>query len=87
MLLELSLLPIEVQQQILNSKEPIAIMQNGVIIKRYNEFTEPVFDYDLERMKQAVEAPRITVPKFSTNEEFLNWIEKLTDDDFKMEQI
>lgn len=40
------------------------------------------FNFDLERMQKAVEAPSITVPKFDTDEEFLTWLENLTDKDF-----
>lgn len=41
------------------------------------------FNYDLERMKQAVESPSVLVPDFETDEEFLTWINRLEKADFK----
>lgn len=41
------------------------------------------FNFDLEMMKKAVEAPVVDVPKFESDEDFLNWFDNLTDDDFK----
>lgn len=41
------------------------------------------FNFDLEMMKKAVEAPVVDVPKFESDEDFLKWFDNLTDDDFK----
>lgn len=43
---------------------------------------EVPFNYDLERMKKAVEAPSIPVPHFATADELVDWLDHLTDDDF-----
>lgn len=40
------------------------------------------FNYDLERMKKAVEAPAVRVPDFDTDEEFLAWLNALNKKDF-----
>lgn len=43
------------------------------------------FDFDLQRMKQAVEAPSISVPKFDTPEQLLAWMDGLIEADFVAE--
>jgi hypothetical protein len=43
---------------------------------------EILFTFDLERMKKAVEAPSVRVPKLDTFEEFIEWFDNLSDDDF-----
>lgn len=40
------------------------------------------FYYDIERMDEALKAPRVTVPHFDTPEQLLAWIENLTEEDF-----
>lgn len=40
------------------------------------------FNFDLERMQQAVKAPSVTVPKLDTDKEFLTWMDNLTEKDF-----
>lgn len=78
MLLELSLLPIEVQQHIRNNGI-IQIVENGKIVKEA-QFNEPKsyakgdFDYDLERMKYMMDTEFYDMPKFNSDEEFLAWV-------------
>lgn len=46
------------------------------------EHTEGV-DWDLEKMKEAVNAPSVRVPdNINSDKEFRQWITSLTDDDF-----
>jgi len=40
------------------------------------------FNFDLERMQKAVEAPSVVVPRFNTPEELLTWMDNLTEKDF-----
>lgn len=40
------------------------------------------FNFDLPRMKQAVEAPRVSVPTGMSPEELMAWLDGLTEDDF-----
>lgn len=47
-----------------------------------NLVDEVPFNYDLERMKKAVEAPAVRVPDFDTDEEFLAWLNALNKKDF-----
>ncbi|MDO4440590.1 MAG: hypothetical protein Q4B81_00220 [Moraxella sp.] len=91
MLIELSQLPLAIQEQILNNNTSmVQIVNNGQVIKTM-QLSEPKsyaygdFDYDLEQMKQAIEAPYVTVPNFESAEELLHWMENLSDDDFVAE--
>lgn len=87
MILELATLPIAIQEQITHLKagEQLIIANQGREITSATvnpSYEKGDFDYDLQRMKQAVEAPRITVPRFDTVEELSAWLDNLTDADF-----
>lgn len=78
MLLELSLLPVEIQQQILNIKanEAIHIVNNGHIIKQLTQTHNDNFAFDMQRIQQSIESGVVDVPKFNTHEEFLKWLNR-----------
>lgn len=40
------------------------------------------FYYDIERMDEALKAPRVAVPHFDTPEQLMAWMENLTEADF-----
>ena len=40
-------------------------------------------NFDLNRMKEAVEAPSVEIPHFNTSGELREWIMNLTDEDFE----
>lgn len=40
------------------------------------QMDEPVFNYDLERMKEALEAPSYKLPPNLSFEEFMEWMKK-----------
>ena len=89
MLIELTTLPLEIQEQIQRIKqgEQIIITDQGKVMTCATVDTQPSyangdFEFDLERMKQAVEAPTVAVPHFDSDEDFLAWLENLTDADF-----
>lgn len=92
MLIELSQLPAVMQQHILTKNtEIVQVVNNGQVISdlQFNQpksYAKGDFDYDLERMKQAVNAPSIVVPKFDTPEKLLEWMDNLTDNDFIVEK-
>lgn len=52
------------------------------IIKETTQPIEKPFNYDLSRMKKAVEAPTVTVPYFDNDDDFDIWLNNLTDSDF-----
>ncbi|WP_169798136.1 hypothetical protein [Moraxella oblonga] len=72
---------------------PVQFTNNGeVVLTLTEEIKQPSyakgdFDYDLERMKQAVEAPYVVMPKFDNDDDFFAWVENLTDDDFISEKV
>lgn len=80
MILELSLFPVEFQQQLLKN-ESVQIVDNGKIIKTIN-FDEPKsyakgdFDYDLERMKYMMDTEFVEMPKGTAKdlETFEQWL-------------
>lgn len=85
MIIELNQLPQAIQQQILTTTDPIQIVNNGKVIKHFTptkSYAEGDFSFDLDRMKKAVEAPSIVVPKFDTPEQLLAWMDSLTSEDF-----
>lgn len=93
MLIEISTLPPAIAEQILTIKNgnTVQFADNGEVFARLTEeikqpsYAKGDFDYDLERMKKAVEAPYVTVPDFDTAEELLAWMENLSDDNFVTE--
>lgn len=88
MLIELNQLPTVMQQHILNKNtEIVQVVNNGQVISdvQFNQpksYAKGDCDYDLERMKKAVNAPCVVVPKFDTPEKLLEWMDNLTDSDF-----
>lgn len=57
-------------------KKPILTEQHA------KSYAKGDFNFDLERMQKAVEAPSVVVPKFDTAEEFITWMDNLTEKDF-----
>lgn len=84
MIFELSMFPVEFQQQLLNNQS-VQIVHNGQLIAQLNtpkSYAKGDFDYDLERMKQAVEsglAHPIHVPKSALKdiEAFDKWLNEV----------
>ncbi|MDO4450776.1 MAG: hypothetical protein Q4B79_07465 [Moraxella sp.] len=76
--IELSTLPPVVVEQKMNLKNDKAVQPS---------YAKGDFDYDLERMKKAVEAPYVVMPKFDNDDDFFAWVENLTDDDFISEKV
>lgn len=81
MLIELSQLPLAVQEQILNvqANEIVQITNNGQVIKNVHiveikSYANGDFDYDLERMKYMMDTDFHPMPKFASDEEFLAWV-------------
>lgn len=93
MLIELNTLPPIIAEQILTVQtgNTVQFTNNGEVIATLTKamkqpsYAKGDFDYDLEQMKKAVEAPYVTVPDFNTVEELLAWMENLSDDDFVAE--
>lgn len=87
MLIELAVLPTEIQQQILHIKqgEQIIIAQQGEIIKTATINEQPSyahgdFNFDLNSLQQSIESGRIEVPKSVTKdmESFDKWLDEIT---------
>lgn len=66
-------------------KEPIYFAKDGRLISVASpapNYANGDFNFDLPRMKQAVEAPRVSVPTGMSPEELMAWLDGLTEDDF-----
>ena len=95
MLIEVSTLPPAIAEQILTIKNgnTVQFADNGEVFARLTEeikqpsYAKGDFDYDLERMKKAVEAPNVVMPKYDNDDDFFAWVENLTDDDFISEKV
>ena len=81
-------LPPQIEQQIVHTAKRRGITAESLITQLVQQdadkpsYAKGDFNFDLERMKQAVEAPTVAVPHFDNDEDFLVWLENLTDADF-----
>ncbi len=81
-------LPPQIEQQITHTAKQRGITAESLITQLVQQdadkpsYAKGDFNFDLERMKQAVEAPTVAVPHFDSDEDFLAWLENLTDADF-----
>ena len=81
-------LPPQIEQQIVHTAKRRGITAESLITQLVQQdadkpsYAKGDFNFDLERMKQAVEAPTVAVPHFDNDEDFLAWLENLTDADF-----
>lgn len=76
MLFDLSQFPIEIQQQIVQTTEPISFTQHGQVIKTYYPSKEENFSFDIQRLQQSIESGVVDVPQFNNREEFLAWLHR-----------
>lgn len=79
MIVELSMLPLEVQKQ-LQKGEIVQIVDKGKAfgqMVKQPSYANGDFNYDLDRMKQAVASGGVEVPKGATKnlDHFTKWIE------------
>lgn len=81
-------LPPQIEQQIVHTAKQRGITAESLITQLVQQdadkpsYAKGDFNFDLERMQQAVEAPTVAVPHFDSDEDFLAWLENLTDADF-----
>lgn len=64
-------------------KMELALSKASPTITTKKKFSETTFNFDLERMKKAVNSKSVTMPHFETFEDFDAWLNNLTDEDFK----
>ena len=82
-------LPPQIEQQIVHTAKRRGITAESLITQLVQQdadkpsYAKGDFNFDLERMKQAVEAPTVAVPHFDTPEELMAWLDNLTEADFK----
>lgn len=77
MIIDIALLSAHIAEQVMNTKEPIYFAKDGQVIGSVSSvpsYAKGDFNFDLERMTKAVEAPRFDMPKFESDEEFLAWV-------------